>query len=943
MANAALGMALRQIHRLFDEGTVGALTDEQLVARFAALRDESAFQVLVARHGRLVLSVCRSVLRDDHEAEDAFQATFLVLARKAGSVWVRGSLGGWLHRVAYRIAVRASADRRRRRKLEASASVRLADEGRSAWDDWLPVLHEEIDRLPQAQRAPIVLCDLQEYSYEQAALELHCTVPALRGRLAKGRARLRVRLTRRGMASAGGTLGALWAAGVASAAVPESWAERALAAATTRQAALAASALATAAVRAMDLARFLKLAGCAVAGLAALAAVLVAAGLRDEPEPPRPKPEPAAPSPAARLAPKSDRPGATVPLRGRVLDPAGKPVSGATLQLDYHLFRTDLALDQIPSASSRADGTFVLDAPREAVASFGEGRRIRPVRIVASAPGFGPGWAEPGRSADALHDVTIRLVADDVPIEGRVLDHEGQPVAGAIIRTTQFFDTRGSDLGPWIASFKTRTSSPYDLEQMPLLHVKRTTGPDGRFRIDGIGRERVIMFTIGGPTIELTRTFAMTKRVPDFRAGNPHIIAPETLVYHGARFDYVAEPSRPVGGVVRDADTNLPVEGVRINGTAFREGGLSYYHEIESVTDDAGRYLLLGLPQADRYRLFAFPGKGLPYPTATFAKAAGVPAPAAAVIDLSLKRGVLIRGRVTDKRTGKPLKASVETYAFADNPHLKDYPFPGSYQPRTFADADGRFEIAALPGRGLIAAHAGSENYLRGVGTETIPGANPRVSLNTRPSSFFPYNFHVLAQINPEPGTEVVTCDLQCDPGRTRSVTIVDPEGKPLAGARVKGRRPVQSSRQLAVEPARFEVYSLDPRQPRRLYAFHEERGLAGSIIAAADEDGPLVLRLEPQAILTGRVVDEKGEPIGRLTLIDFLQPKFDPARGELNGEPEVGPDGRFRIVVVPGLTYEATAVSEKNRMLGRVFHGAKLAPGETRDLGDVRPTKAAR
>src|SRR3954447_14949916 len=101
---------LQQIDRLFGVGTVAGLSDAQLLARFLDRRDEAAFVALVARHGPMVLAVCRGVLRDPHDAEDAFQATFLILVRKARSLWVGASLDGWLHRVAHRVALQAVAD-----------------------------------------------------------------------------------------------------------------------------------------------------------------------------------------------------------------------------------------------------------------------------------------------------------------------------------------------------------------------------------------------------------------------------------------------------------------------------------------------------------------------------------------------------------------------------------------------------------------------------------------------------------------------------------------------------------------------------------------------------------------------------------------------------------------------------------------------------------------
>src|SRR5271156_5737088 len=122
MAIETLGAALQQINRLFADGVVAGLSDAQLLERFLAHGDTAAFEALVGRHGPMVLAVCRGILRDPHDAEDAFQATFLILARKAGSARGEGKLGGWMHQVACPLPVRASADAARRRALERRAA-----------------------------------------------------------------------------------------------------------------------------------------------------------------------------------------------------------------------------------------------------------------------------------------------------------------------------------------------------------------------------------------------------------------------------------------------------------------------------------------------------------------------------------------------------------------------------------------------------------------------------------------------------------------------------------------------------------------------------------------------------------------------------------------------------------------------------------------------------
>jgi RNA polymerase sigma factor (sigma-70 family) len=205
MAGRGAGL-LGQIHRLWDLGTFAGLTDAQLLARFADRSEdgaELAFEALVERHGPMVFRVCRGVLRDEHAAEDALQATFLVLARKARSLWVKDSLASWLHGVAHRVASRSRSHAARRRRHEQQlAEARgpaceiLPDQPR--YEAWA-ILSEQIARLPEKYRAPVVLCYLEGMTYQAAAASLGVTEDAVRGRLARARERLRKSLARRGV------------------------------------------------------------------------------------------------------------------------------------------------------------------------------------------------------------------------------------------------------------------------------------------------------------------------------------------------------------------------------------------------------------------------------------------------------------------------------------------------------------------------------------------------------------------------------------------------------------------------------------------------------------------------------------------------------------------------------------------------------------------------
>jgi len=219
MAAGQLNGVVRQIERLFGAGGVTGMSEGQLLERFVSKRDEAAFEALVARHGPMVLGVCRQFLRDPNDVEDAFQATFLVLVRKAATLRDRNLLGNWLYGVAYRVAVRARTVAARRHATETTGIEELAMDRESTHHELRPWLHEEIHRLPEKYRVPVVLCYLEGLTHEEAADQLHWPTGTVKGRLSRARDLLRSRLTRRGLALPTGLL-AFNLSGSASAAVP---------------------------------------------------------------------------------------------------------------------------------------------------------------------------------------------------------------------------------------------------------------------------------------------------------------------------------------------------------------------------------------------------------------------------------------------------------------------------------------------------------------------------------------------------------------------------------------------------------------------------------------------------------------------------------------------------------------------------------------------------
>lgn len=234
---------------------VGNLSDEELLAKFLddeAESSEEAFRAIVVRHGPMVMGVCRHALHHEQDAEDAFQAAFLTLARKADTIRNRRVLSGWLYEVAYRVAIRARANASRRRDQEGQGAAISAEattpdhENRVAWDELRPVLHDEVNRLPEKYRLPIILSYLEGKSNEEVADLLEWPVGTVKGRLSRARDLLRTRLSRRGVALSAAFICMALSQNEASAeAIPESLIDRTLRAALQARSRAAAKVLAS--------------------------------------------------------------------------------------------------------------------------------------------------------------------------------------------------------------------------------------------------------------------------------------------------------------------------------------------------------------------------------------------------------------------------------------------------------------------------------------------------------------------------------------------------------------------------------------------------------------------------------------------------------------------------------------------------------------------------
>jgi RNA polymerase sigma factor (sigma-70 family) len=461
MSSAQVGIVLGYLRKLAVVGKDEDLPDHQLLERVAVRRDEAAFAALLKRHGPMVLGVCQSVLHNLHDAEDAFQAAFLVLARKAGSIHRREAVSSWLHRVAYHLAVKAQANSARRKVLEQRAVVMPPADPvlDMSLRELRGVLNEELQQLPEAYRAPVVLCCLEEKSLEEAARLLGWSKWTVKGRLQRGRERLRARLRRRGLELSAGLFATALATSSTSAQVPAALSASTLKAAlrlaagkepavgvvSPKVAALIQGATTTLFDSKARIATVLLLATSLAATAFGMARLGASAADQPAPEPGQAaKPEGNGPvsAPASRPKPEASE---MIEVSGQVLDPEGKPFAGARL---YLACQTLKGLQVEERATSAENGRFHFLAGKAETAPSEAAEPWQQPQVLASAPGYGPDWVVLDASGP-VKGLTLRLVKD-VPVSGRILDPDGKPVAGAKLAVWFVSAAKGEDLGGYL-------------------------------------------------------------------------------------------------------------------------------------------------------------------------------------------------------------------------------------------------------------------------------------------------------------------------------------------------------------------------------------------------------------------------------------------------------------------------------------------------------------
>jgi RNA polymerase sigma factor (sigma-70 family) len=943
-----------------------AATDRELIRRFVRENDQSAFEALVNRHTAMVLGVCRRALSNVQDAEDACQATFLVLANQARNGRWQESVANWLYTTARKVAhnARVAAERRTRRETGAAVPEAVEPVDRMTGRELLVALDTALDGLPARYREPLVLCYLEGLTRDEAAARLGVPLATLHTRIDRARKKLHAALTKAGCALGAGLL-ALAVSSPAGASPPR----------------LVASILATASGRAPaavgELAKGVAVNGSFSKVVLAVAAVVVALGaglgaLKTSAagQPTRAEANVASAEADVRAGVVPDGPAAAPakegePLpekstyQGRVVGPDGKPVKGAQVFLYTY---SPVPQQLVVRAKTDDEGRFSFEVKRSEFDPRSYELSPAPWQfghLIASAPGFGVAWTEQGFGPNK--DAELKLVADDAPVEGRLLNLQGEPVVGANARVLWALRSLNGDLAAWQAGLKRIKEQDSQLTLQGLVGLiipaqrrhgldpavpSVVTGKDGRFALKGLGRDRVALVRIEGDGIESRDVFVVsrpgeTKTVDTFvnegRMFVPGQKANPKDVFLFTKFELTVAPCRLVTGTVTDVDTGKPVAGAVVSSDQFPSGVVDR-SRAWTLTDVEGRYALRGLPVEKGCTVHVEAPAGEPYLNIT----AEVPDRAGLEpikLDLRIKRGVWLTGNVLDRETKKPVQAMIRYAAEVDNPHLKAVPgFTMNPNVRSRGD-DGGFRVPIMPGKGYLSVGVAQANNSRyGVGGD-VPDGLPEF-IPARPFTIGTKQINALVPLNPAADAKEVRQEVLLTPGRSVVVTILGPDGEKLKGVTASTDRYGRAADKLN-DDGTLTVSGISAKRAKYVQAVCPDKKLAG-LLKVTGEDKTATLKLQPWLSMKGRVVDEDGKPVEGAELSFqsvFLTPDDESLTGFwYKGTIKTGKDGTYQFEgLVPGSPYHLF-LNVKGRMPQVSAFRADWKADTVRDLGDWKP-----
>jgi RNA polymerase sigma factor (sigma-70 family) len=934
----ARASAVLQLIRELSSHPSSTTDDHRLLARFTASRDEAAFEALVRRHGSMVLGVCRRVLQNAHDAEDAFQATFLVLARKASSIRERDSIGGWLYRVGYHMALksRAQAAARRKREIRAARSLQTDPLAELTGRELLTVLDEELQGLPECERVALVFCYLESKTCEAAARDAGCSESTLKRRLERGKERMRTRLARRGV-----TLPtALLLAGLATsanAAVPT-----ALTAAVVKASLLAAEGMiaagggaAQAAALAGDAIRAVTVNQLKTIGTLLLAVTLLGVGTGlvvsklqpavTSPVGQEPR-RPVAATAAMKPAPAEHK---TMHVSGQILGARGSRLSGADVAIlglpKMALRSGDLSSRQpvlLGSTNTDREGRFRLDVKRTYSTHFNG------VTVIAGHAGYTVGWM--ALDPDAEESVADLHLAPEQVLHARFFDVRGQPAAGVVVRVRVVCHV-GRDERAEVYALPPGTE--------PAAWPKAAiTAKDGRIEIHGVGRD--VTVTLG---------------VQDDRFATQGFTVANDAKVEAGELLRVLEPAQIIEGTVTYADTGKVSPAARLTVYAANAAPGAWLG-MDGRADEKGRFRFNPLP-GNYFAVSAYAPDGEPY-LALQKRIQWPKAAAKQQVDLKLPRGVLVRGEVVEGGARKAVAKAIVQFIprEAHNPNFREDVLTGSASTVVCND-DGRFAICVLPGPGHLLIYGPTPDYL-------FAEVSDAKLLRGKEGGIRYYAHAILPlDLAPDVGVHEETATLK------HAVTVkgqlVGPDSKPVAEALMVSRlsinpaAPFWRGSSVVVRNGRFELHGCDPEKSYPVSFLDAKQKLGATVELSGKQSGEEVrVRLEPCGTAVTRLIDTEGKPITgqRLGLELVVTPgasrqdlKTIYGKGQLAADADYvgnidrlnhwnGPltDSEGRVTfpaLIPGAMYRIVEIGDRDSMVKCEF---KVESGKTVKLPNV-------
>jgi beta-lactamase regulating signal transducer with metallopeptidase domain len=708
---------------------------------------------------------------------------------------------------------------------------------------------------------------------------------------------------------------------------------------------------------------------------------------------------------AARAAPPIDKPRTAEDpedlkfaghFNGRVNGPDGKPLSGARV----FIVRANGANKEAGPvrAKTNAAGRFEFDAPDMTYLGLDGRPARREGLVIVTADGYAPDWVDTwGQEHKGIQEdwdpvkgaaLALQLANDDVPIHGRLLDPDGRPLAGARVRLSGLMIPRGRDLGAhlerWskasvMSSFLTNAPG-YERELLrpgliPGLTTETRTAADGRFTMSGLGRDRLAELRVSAPSVVDTTLTVMTRAAPDVGT-LLDLHGKATQIIHGAGFTLRLERGGTIRGRVIDRDSREPIPGMWVGPlqNVLNEFSSNLY---PWTTDEKGRFTITGLdPKALEAggicrQIVAAAAPGLPYQTAW------VEATGNAEVLIECRRGIPFRLKLVDEH-GRPVEGEVTYVDVQPNANVvhDEVIWPVS---RAARKADGSYHGYVLPGPGAVLVRTKREmNYrsarvdpkaffapgrtdwtpeeqITAFGTpDTLTTCSGRyIGTTYRGSTIDQRAYTAIVLVNAPPNSGALELSATVVRDRPRRVSLVDPDGKLVSGARMEetiqwpaysianGKAVVSVQTQsTALRHASFPLTGLHPLRVQHITFVQEDRRLIGLLRARGDSDSPYTVRMQPWGTVTGRIVDENGKPLAGA----WIEIKGEGADSceRVIGKTDAG--GRFRADrVIPGLSYGSVEIYQGTvpyvPSAATSAERLVLRPGEVCDSGDIRAT----